>query len=66
MIETMSAESKPLPIIEVINLRKKYGLIEALKELVFSIGKGEIVGFLGPNGAGKEYHLANPLWSYSR
>ena len=27
----MSAESKPLPIIEVINLRKKYGLIQALK-----------------------------------
>ena len=49
----MSAESKPLPIIEVINLRKKYGLIEALKGISFSIGKGEIVGFLGPNGAGK-------------
>ena len=49
----MSAESKPLPIIEVINLRKKYGLIQALKGISFSIGKGEIVGFLGPNGAGK-------------
>ena len=53
----MSAESKPLPIIEVINLRKKYGLIEALKGISFSIGKGEIVGFLGPNGAGKSTTL---------
>ena len=49
----MSAENKPLPIIEVINLRKRYGLIEALKGISFSVGKGEIVGFLGPNGAGK-------------
>ncbi|MEC8866178.1 MAG: ATP-binding cassette domain-containing protein, partial [Verrucomicrobiota bacterium] len=53
----MSAESKPLPIIEVINLRKKYGLIQALKGISFSIGKGEIVGFLGPNGAGKSTTL---------
>ena len=49
----MSTESKPLPIVEVINLRKRYGLVQALKGISFSIGKGEIVGFLGPNGAGK-------------
>ena len=53
----MSAESKPLPIIEVINLCKRYGLIDALKGISFSIGKGEIVGFLGPNGAGKSTTL---------
>ena len=49
----MSSETKPLPIVEVLNLRKKYGTIQALKGISFSIGKGEIVGFLGPNGAGK-------------
>ena len=53
----MSAEKKPLPIVEVINLSKKYGIIEALKGISFSIGKGEIVGFLGPNGAGKSTTL---------
>ena len=53
----MSAENKPLPIIEVINLKKKYGRIHALKGISFSIGKGEIVGFLGPNGAGKSTTL---------
>ena len=39
----MSAETKPLPIIEVLNVKKRYGLIEALKGISFSVGKGEIV-----------------------
>ena len=53
----MSAENKPLPIVDVIDLRKRYGLVQALKGISFSIGKGEIVGFLGPNGAGKSTTL---------
>jgi ABC-2 type transport system ATP-binding protein len=53
----MSAEAKPFPIVDVINLRKRYGLVQALKGISFSIGKGEIVGFLGPNGAGKSTTL---------
>lgn len=53
----MTTENKPLPIIEVINLKKRYGNIHALKGISFSIGKGEIVGFLGPNGAGKSTTL---------
>ena len=53
----MTTENKPLPIIEVVNLKKRYGNIHALKGISFSIGKGEIVGFLGPNGAGKSTTL---------
>ena len=49
----MNLESKPFPIIEVVNLLKNYGSVQALKGISFSVGKGEIVGFLGPNGAGK-------------
>jgi ABC-2 type transport system ATP-binding protein len=34
-------------------LTKSYPLKDAVRNLSFSAGKGEIVGFLGPNGAGK-------------
>lgn len=40
-------------MIEVKNLNKSYGGIQAIQNLNFSIQKGEVVGFLGPNGAGK-------------
>jgi ABC-type uncharacterized transport system, ATPase component len=33
--------------------RRRYRIIEAVKEVSFEIQAGEIVGFLGPNGAGK-------------
>lgn len=39
--------------IEVNRLSKFYGEQAAVKDISFSVGKGEIVGFLGPNGAGK-------------
>ncbi len=40
-------------MIEVQGLNKFYGDFQALKELDFTINKGEILGLLGPNGAGK-------------
>ena len=40
-------------MIEVQQLSKNYGTFQALKDISFSVDKGQIVGFLGPNGAGK-------------
>ncbi len=41
------------PIIEVKNLSKKFGTFEAVKDVSFTVNKGDVFGFLGPNGAGK-------------
>lgn len=40
-------------MISVNGLRKNFGEYEAVKQISFSIGKGEVVALLGPNGAGK-------------
>lgn len=42
-----------MSVLEVTNLKKRYGNTEAVKGISFSVAKGEIVGLLGPNGAGK-------------
>ncbi|MFN8074323.1 MAG: ABC transporter ATP-binding protein [Kineosporiaceae bacterium] len=34
-------------------LRKRYGKRQAVSDVSFSVGRGEVVGLLGPNGAGK-------------
>jgi len=40
-------------MIEVEGLTKYYGPVLGIKDVSFSVDKGEILGFLGPNGAGK-------------
>jgi ABC-2 type transport system ATP-binding protein len=40
-------------IIHVEQLTKKYGSLNAVKDVTFSVRRGEIFGLLGPNGAGK-------------
>ena len=40
-------------MLEVKNLCRNYGSFEAVKDLSFSAGPVEVLGFLGPNGAGK-------------
>jgi ABC-2 type transport system ATP-binding protein len=40
-------------MIEVHGLSKRYGPVEAVRDVSFSVGQDQVLGFLGPNGAGK-------------
>ncbi|MDR1308257.1 MAG: ATP-binding cassette domain-containing protein [Treponema sp.] len=54
-------------MIEVENITKRYGPVEAVKDISFTLGQDQVLGFLGPNGAGKTtimkiltgYHFPN-------
>ncbi|MBP7064850.1 ABC transporter ATP-binding protein [Ferrovibrio sp.] len=40
-------------MLEVNNLRMRFGGITAVNDVSFTVGKGEVVSLIGPNGAGK-------------
>ncbi|MEM9136741.1 MAG: ABC transporter ATP-binding protein [Cyanobacteria bacterium P01_F01_bin.42] len=42
-----------VPAVKITNLQKKYGKVEAAKDISFQVESGQIFGLLGPNGAGK-------------
>ena len=60
------------PAIEVEDLVKSYGEVEAVRGVSFTVPPGEVFGFLGPNGAGKSTTinmlctLANPTSGAAR
>jgi branched-chain amino acid transport system ATP-binding protein len=41
------------PVLSVRNLTAGYGGVQAVRDLTFDVGPGEVVALLGPNGAGK-------------
>ncbi len=45
------------PILSINNLTKKFGYLTAVKNLTFTINKGDVYGILGPNGSGKSTTL---------
>jgi ABC-2 type transport system ATP-binding protein len=44
-------------ILSIKNLSKRYGSLQALKDISFEIKKGHVYGILGPNGSGKSTTL---------
>ncbi len=53
--DTIADDAKPddVPLLQLVNVVKRYGSKTILKSLSFSIGRGGIIGLLGPNGSGK-------------
>jgi ABC-2 type transport system ATP-binding protein len=41
------------PAVVVAGLRKSYGAVQAVRDVSFTVSRGEIFALLGPNGAGK-------------
>ena len=42
-----------MPLLELVDVTRRFGGIVALDGVTFDVDEGEIVGLIGPNGAGK-------------
>jgi ABC-2 type transport system ATP-binding protein len=48
-------------MIEIRGLSKRFGAVDAVRDLSFTVPAGQVTGFLGPNGAGKTTTLRTLL-----
>ena len=64
--ETLLLHSPPVDAIVAEGLEKRYGRVQALAGVTFSVREGEIFGLLGPNGGfsfSQQRSLASGAWS---
>jgi ABC-2 type transport system ATP-binding protein len=50
---TTASRTAATPAVEIHDLRKSFGTVQALDGLDLTVEHGQVAGFLGPNGAGK-------------
>ena len=50
-----------VPVIQAVHLSKHYGMVQAVKDVTFTVQRGDVFGFLGPNGSGKSTTIAMML-----
>jgi len=53
MSENILQAQQDVPVLEVKNISKRFGHVQALKNVSIKVNKGDIIGLLGDNGAGK-------------
>ncbi|MDE2327982.1 MAG: sugar ABC transporter ATP-binding protein [Rhodospirillales bacterium] len=53
MSAAIAAEPAAAPLLEVRGLQKRYGAVVALRDVNFTVRRGEVTALLGDNGAGK-------------
>jgi simple sugar transport system ATP-binding protein len=42
-----------MPIVEMVNIRKSFGAVQALRNVALTLNQGEVLGLVGDNAAGK-------------